>query len=1282
MKKTLTLLTVLFGVTTTFFLIFVPTAQAATYYVAKTGSDSNPGTEALPFLTMGEAFDNMLGGDTVYVKEGTYDERISNTNEPPPGTSWDNATTVAAYPGHTPIIQPTYPGSGTLRVLDFNGAQGAVDAYIIFDGFVIDGVNLNSNTIKITNSANHIRITNSTVKNGTNTGILVSNEAPYVEIINNRIFNNGNGSGQHGVYLSTQNGTVRGNTIYDNTDDGVKVNDESGQGDNNLVEDNIVYDNLHGIEVTNGRYTIVRNNLVFSNTNYGLRGRSVNPTPGNIFINNTSVGNTYGIGIEAGFDDDPLIANNLLYGNTYGIYIDNTINGGTFSNNLSSGNTTDLSDSGTVTYVNNLIGSSYTAGLVDPEGYDFTLTQESDAIDNGVTNSNVTDDINGVPRPRGNAYDIGAYERYGNDADVSASGTSISTTNWIDSSNYNYLASSYSSVDLGSSLTLSKTNRLSNSGFTINEDGWTKKIGLFGFDPTSLGNLEAWYKADSITGVSNGGRAATWEDSTSNNHDAAQSTEAQKPVYLTDQINGYPALRGDKTDGRHFTISSNISITNDFNLYHVTKEVWPGSGLSSERPAILGHTSGTNQFGFHEAGRIWNRANSTQIVPVLSSNIDGTTYDIWSRNYDYDTTTATFFKNGTDPLDPTGGVSWNTGGAFTLSTLLAGNTTQTYFTGDMAELLIFSKELSSTERSQMDAYLNNKYFLPITSSYSSSTRNLDNYYNDVSSYNVVATTYDTDYLSTFTLSAAKKLNLKAYVYNGGSAVTSSEASLYFDDDDSNATISTTYTSLGSGWYELTGTVDATAGDYKMGVRVETGKNVYISKVFAEDYATSGTFTSSIFDSGTTSQFTTLTYDATTPTNTTVAVKVRGGINADLSDAPNFSSCTAITSGGEISTGSCVDLGDRYMQYQVTLSTTDTSVTPSLDSITINFTSYSTTTNISLTAPDNYTNNGNPTFVIRKPSYTANFSAFTITVDPDKNNSYTTGSIPVSGNGSKNYTGIDNDNIKVVYVNEDDTDTTNNEVHVTFKKLASSPLVEGKHTWKVTTHLTSGQGVDAIRDLFIDKTSPTLTSLDTKAYSQNTWLGSRNILKINGRINDLYRGSVITNSNSTVDTYDKIASGPHSVSIIVKQQSAKTGLTTVAEKEYIVNSFQDDGLQKYASFSFYFELPSTESTIYLIAKDKVGNTYEHPPFKTSGRRFAGSLTTTKEPEIRPTPSKPAPPEEETGPPAERKLLPIIKNFFTNTNTWLLAGIILALALIPSIIAIESLDSKDNLFSKNV
>lgn len=102
------------------------------------------------------------------------------------------------------------------------------------------------------------------------------------------------------------------------------------------------------------------------------------------------------------------------------------------------------------------------------------------------------------------------------------------------------------------------------------------------------------------------------------------------------------------------------------------------------------------------------------------------------------------------------------------------------------------------------------------------------------------------------------------------------------------------------------------------------------------YSTSGSLTSSVFDTGYSANFGNLTYNSSTPTNTSVTVKIRTSNNADMSEATDFSSCNSIISATDISSNNCVTDGHRYLQYQITLNTSDATVTPLIQDLSIEY----------------------------------------------------------------------------------------------------------------------------------------------------------------------------------------------------------------------------------------------------------------------------------------------------------------------------------------------------------
>lgn len=136
------------------------------------------------------------------------------------------------------------------------------------------------------------------------------------------------------------------------------------------------------------------------------------------------------------------------------------------------------------------------------------------------------------------------------------------------------------------------------------------------------------------------------------------------------------------------------------------------------------------------------------------------------------------------------------------------------------------------------------------------------------------------------------------------------------------------------------------------------------------FPSSGSFTSHVFDMSVLSNFGALSWTAVTPSGTSVTLKSRSSNQANLSDATAWASCTNIINSANLSTGGCVADTNRYIQFQATLSTTDTAQAPILSDVSIAYTNYSTTTQTLTSSAYNTSSSGN---VISRISWTENTS---------------------------------------------------------------------------------------------------------------------------------------------------------------------------------------------------------------------------------------------------------------------------------------------------------------------
>jgi hypothetical protein len=256
--------------------------------------------------------------------------------------------------------------------------------------------------------------------------------------------------------------------------------------------------------------------------------------------------------------------------------------------------------------------------------------------------------------------------------------------------------------------------------------------------------------------------------------------------------------------------------------------------------------------------------------------------------------------------------------------------------GDIAEIIIYKASLSDTDRQNIEAYLANKYNITLSSDASIAAKDTSTTYNDnlrAGSAKIITNSgFSANYVQSINVDDSNLYNLEAYAYTDGSAVTASDVEFYAGAQ----TATTTYASVGSGWYKLTATVNGVNAANNYGAQVKAGKTIYLDSARLYRYADSGSLTSSIFSPGYPPDWGLVNFTFTTPTGSSLTLKIRTFDTSSASDARAFSLCDPITSGTDISQNNCVIDGQRYAQYQVIMTPTSNPSSPTFASFALNF----------------------------------------------------------------------------------------------------------------------------------------------------------------------------------------------------------------------------------------------------------------------------------------------------------------------------------------------------------
>ncbi|HEY5442808.1 MAG TPA: hypothetical protein VIJ68_04680, partial [Candidatus Saccharimonadales bacterium] len=507
--------------------------------------------------------------------------------------------------------------------------------------------------------------------------------------------------------------------------------------------------------------------------------------------------------------------------------------------------------------------------------------------------------------------------------------TAWTQTDWsggIGASTVNqYSAASNATTSTANQVTLNQGPQLlTNTGFDTDLNGWNA-----GATPDSIGGLAAWYKADSITGVPNASALSAWSDSSGNNHNLSQGTGANQPLYESTGLNGEPTVRFNGST--NYMTGSMSGFTNAATVFTVQTVKTAVCGGSFEFGVNSGVNSGISLLPWCP-GTMYARSSGIGATDLTWSYTAPTTNLITQEINGGSAKTFQAWQDST--LKGTGTTASSFSGTINTATIGALSPGQYMTNIDLSELIAYNTALTTSQRQSVEAYLQNKWGL--TSPYQTITRDTGTKHAGTASTKIVASSGNVDFTQSVNVGDANNYELQAYVYTNGSAVSASNAQLYYNG----APVTTTYTSAGGGWYLLSAEVVGANASRAFGVQVVSGQTVYLDDASLTHFSTSGSLTSNIFDTGVASNYGTLSYSATVPANTTAAVMVRAGNQADLSDAPAFTSCSATSSGSAI-TSACAPNKSRYVQYQIQF-TSDGSAAPTFTSISIPYSPSDTT----------------------------------------------------------------------------------------------------------------------------------------------------------------------------------------------------------------------------------------------------------------------------------------------------------------------------------------------------
>jgi hypothetical protein len=267
-------------------LCFAPMASGSTLWVARSGSDSAPGTATRPLKTLDGALERARPGQTILVRSGTYPELTEASPHGRPGAP----ITLRPAPGAHPVA------SGGFKLIRAR--------HVRVIGMTFDGTgNRAGFGTSIWASDDIVLSRNEITGYGRAQGVLIKDRSSGIRVIGNHIHHLGERQRfEHGIYCESARGTVIADNVIHDIASGYGIHLFGDCDGTRIVRNTIAHNGLSGITIagnsergTADRTLIARNVIAAHETAaYSEYGFAVtqylpgvrNVVRGNVFFDN------------------------------------------------------------------------------------------------------------------------------------------------------------------------------------------------------------------------------------------------------------------------------------------------------------------------------------------------------------------------------------------------------------------------------------------------------------------------------------------------------------------------------------------------------------------------------------------------------------------------------------------------------------------------------------------------------------------------------------------------------------------------------------------------------------------------------------------------------------------------------------------------------------------------------------------------------------------------------------------------------------------------------------